>query len=171
MEADTLWAEWGRHLDALLESPGAELCNGAGALVSRLAGMGVPMGINTSSKSVAVAHKRKRHEQSLFRHMQCVVTGDDVSRGKPLPDSFLEAARRMNVSPQLCVAFEDSLPGVQSASAAGMRVYSVPDARLDETGLCFVIYLKCFTQRSTLNVLLNYPYKTLRAWMRLVCVW
>jgi len=43
-------------------------------------------------------------------------------------------------------------------------------ARLDETGMCLVICLECFTQRSALNVLLNYPYKTLRASMKLVCV-
>jgi HAD superfamily hydrolase (TIGR01509 family) len=139
---DTLWAEWGQKLDELLESPGAELCEGAGAFVARLAAAGIPMAINTSSKRVAVAHKRKRHEDTLFKHMRCVVTGDDISKGKPEPDSFLEAANRMcrspgvwGVSPRKCVAFEDSLPGVQSAVAAGMRVYAIPDRRLNDSEL------------------------------------
>jgi beta-phosphoglucomutase-like phosphatase (HAD superfamily) len=173
---DALWADWERHLDALLEAPGADLCAGAGALVGRLAAAGVRMGINTSSKASAVAHKRKRHELTLFgcapvvdrarhlpcpeqagiissrhalarrpdprfrRHMSCVVTGDEVSQGKPAPESFLEAARRLAADPRVCIAFEDSLPGVQSAVAAGMKVYAVPDARLSEPGNTTPLY-------------------------------
>eukprot|EP00277_Geminigera_cryophila_P010090 CAMPEP_0179409216 /NCGR_PEP_ID=MMETSP0799-20121207/2570_1 /TAXON_ID=46947 /ORGANISM="Geminigera cryophila, Strain CCMP2564" /LENGTH=298 /DNA_ID=CAMNT_0021180853 /DNA_START=102 /DNA_END=999 /DNA_ORIENTATION=+ len=150
--ADELWELWGRHLDALLESAGVKLCAGAAELVARLGKAGVPMAINTSSKAEAVKHKRKQHEDSLFMHMRCVVTGDDVSRGKPEPDSFLEAASRICVTPgyvcvcvvcagvwgvpaHRCVAFEDSLPGVKSAVAAGMRVYAIPDPRLDESEL------------------------------------
>lgn len=54
-----------------------------------------------------------------------IVSGADVARGKPAPDLFLEAARRMNVAPQDCLVFEDSREGVEAAEAAGMRVIRI----------------------------------------------
>ena len=54
------------------------------------------------------------------------VTGDEVERGKPHPDPYLMAAERLGVSPQQCVAIEDSPPGARSALAAGCRVLGVP---------------------------------------------
>jgi HAD superfamily hydrolase (TIGR01509 family) len=55
------------------------------------------------------------------------VSSQDVPRGKPAPDVYLEAARRLGVAPQLCVAVEDSHNGIRSAKAAGMRVVAVPN--------------------------------------------
>ncbi|HUQ73010.1 MAG TPA: beta-phosphoglucomutase family hydrolase [Planctomycetaceae bacterium] len=56
---------------------------------------------------------------------QTIVTCEDVTRHKPEPDIYLEAARRLNVVPSMCLAFEDTDPGVQSAYAAGMQVVDV----------------------------------------------
>ncbi len=56
---------------------------------------------------------------------QAIVTCEDVSKHKPEPDIYLEAARRLNVDPDLCVAYEDTDPGVQAAYAAGMQVVDV----------------------------------------------
>lgn len=57
-----------------------------------------------------------------------LVTPADVApgRGKPEPDMFLEAARRIDVAPADCVVFEDALPGMQAARAAGMALVEVP---------------------------------------------
>ena len=55
-----------------------------------------------------------------------VVTGDAVSRPKPHPDPYLEAARRLGVDPGDCVAVEDSRTGVASALAAGVPTLGVP---------------------------------------------
>ncbi|MDP4501210.1 HAD family hydrolase [Nonomuraea turcica] len=54
------------------------------------------------------------------------VSTEEVARGKPAPDGYLEAARRMKVDPRGCVAVEDSSNGLRSAHAAGMRVIAVP---------------------------------------------
>lgn len=54
-----------------------------------------------------------------------------VVEGKPAPDIYLAAARRIGVAPAECLAFEDALSGVRSAKAAGMFVVAVPDPRLD----------------------------------------
>jgi beta-phosphoglucomutase-like phosphatase (HAD superfamily) len=50
-----------------------------------------------------------------------VVTADDVEHGKPAPDMFLLAAKRMGVEPTKCLVFEDGQPGIKAAQAAGMK--------------------------------------------------
>ena len=57
-----------------------------------------------------------------------VVSSEEVARGKPAPDVYLEAARRLGVRPDRCAAVEDSANGIRSARAAGMRVLAVPNA-------------------------------------------
>ncbi|GAA2307385.1 HAD family phosphatase [Nonomuraea roseoviolacea subsp. roseoviolacea] len=57
------------------------------------------------------------------------VSTEEVPRGKPAPDGYLEAASRLGVDPRACVAVEDSSNGLRSAHAAGMRVVAVPHPR------------------------------------------
>ncbi len=56
------------------------------------------------------------------------VSSDEVAHGKPAPDVYLEAARRLGVPPEACLVIEDSVNGVRSAVAAGMTVVLVPNA-------------------------------------------
>jgi HAD superfamily hydrolase (TIGR01509 family) len=60
----------------------------------------------------------------LFR---ATVSSEEVERGKPAPDVYLEAARRLGVAPQRAVAVEDSGAGISSATAAGMQVIAIPN--------------------------------------------
>ena len=60
---------------------------------------------------------------SLFR---ATVSSEEVARGKPAPDVYLEVARRIGVNPHGCVAIEDSTNGILAASHAGMRAVAVP---------------------------------------------
>jgi HAD superfamily hydrolase (TIGR01509 family) len=57
------------------------------------------------------------------------VTADDVAHGKPAPDIFLEAARRIGVPPAACYAYEDAELGLQSARAAGMTAIDIRPMR------------------------------------------
>jgi len=57
-----------------------------------------------------------------------VVSSEEVARGKPAPDVYLEAARRLGIAPEFCAAIEDSSNGLQAAHAAGMRVLALPNA-------------------------------------------
>jgi HAD superfamily hydrolase (TIGR01509 family) len=57
---------------------------------------------------------------------QFTISADDVTRTKPFPDPYLEAAKRMGVAPSSCVVFEDSLTGIASAKSAGCAVVAVP---------------------------------------------
>jgi beta-phosphoglucomutase-like phosphatase (HAD superfamily) len=67
---------------------------------------------------------RSGADQALFR---ATVSSEEVDRGKPAPDVYLEAARRLGVEPASCAAIEDSENGLRSAAAAGMRVVAIPN--------------------------------------------
>lgn len=56
---------------------------------------------------------------------ETIVSCEDVARHKPAPDIYLEAARRLDVRPELCLAYEDTDPGIAAAQGAGMRVIDV----------------------------------------------
>jgi HAD superfamily hydrolase (TIGR01509 family) len=60
---------------------------------------------------------------------EVTVSSEEVARGKPAPDVFLEAARRLDVPRERCAAIEDSTNGIRAARAAGMRVVAVPNVR------------------------------------------
>ena len=63
----------------------------------------------------------------LAKHFAATVSSEEVARGKPAPDVYLEAARRLDVEPQRCAAVEDSHGGIRSAKAAAMRVVAIPN--------------------------------------------
>jgi HAD superfamily hydrolase (TIGR01509 family) len=68
---------------------------------------------------------------NLFR---ATVSSEEVARGKPAPDVYLEAARRLGVDATECVAIEDSHNGIRSAKAAGMACIAIPNERFPPGG-------------------------------------
>jgi beta-phosphoglucomutase family hydrolase len=61
----------------------------------------------------------------FHRYFKTIVSGEDVKLGKPSPQIFLEAAKRLNARPKECVVFEDAIVGVAAGKAAGMKVVAV----------------------------------------------
>jgi beta-phosphoglucomutase-like phosphatase (HAD superfamily) len=66
-------------------------------------------------------------EMGVREEFMAVVSSEEVARGKPAPDVYREAARRMSIAPSRCAAVEDSENGMRSAHAAGMRVVAIPN--------------------------------------------
>lgn len=64
---------------------------------------------------------------SIRAMFQVVLSCDEVAAGKPAPDVYLEAARRLNVNVQRCAVVEDSSNGIKSAAAAGAKVIALPN--------------------------------------------
>jgi HAD superfamily hydrolase (TIGR01509 family) len=83
----------------------------------------VPMAV-ASGGSRRIILETMRHLPYASR-FATVVTREDVERGKPAPDIFLLAARRLGVVPARCTVFEDSDEGIAAAVAAGMKVIDV----------------------------------------------
>jgi HAD superfamily hydrolase (TIGR01509 family) len=101
------------------------LLPGAAEAVERLAARW-PLGLASSSNREAI--DLVLGQAGLGRFLSISVSSEEVGRGKPAPDVYLEAARRLEVSPAACVAIEDSHNGIHSAHAAGMRVIALPNA-------------------------------------------
>jgi HAD superfamily hydrolase (TIGR01509 family) len=66
----------------------------------------------------------------IGEHFQATVSSEEVPRGKPEPDVYLEAAKRLDVPPGSCVAIEDSSSGIRAAAGAGMKVIAIPNTDL-----------------------------------------
>mmetsp|Transcript_2792 Transcript_2792/g.5815 ORF Transcript_2792/g.5815 Transcript_2792/m.5815 type:complete len:289 (-) Transcript_2792:152-1018(-) len=129
-EVDKFWRAWELRLNELCAE--VKACPGAKELVEGLRAAKIPMAIATSSRAASVKKKRCKHEK-MFEAFQEIVPGDDenVKNGKPAPDIYLEAAKRLGVHPSECLVFEDALTGAKAGKSAGCRVIAVPDLRMD----------------------------------------
>jgi HAD superfamily hydrolase (TIGR01509 family) len=97
--------------------------NGLHRLIDQLTRDGIPMALATSAPKLNVTHTLA--ELALSDAFPIIVRGDEVARGKPAPDVFIEAARRLGVAPADCLVFEDAPMGIEAAQAAGMRVVAL----------------------------------------------
>lgn len=92
--------------------------------VELLGAEGVPMAVASGSSPEAI--EAILTGTGLASRVTTVVSADEVAHGKPAPDVFLEAARRLGADPSGCVVLEDAAPGATAARAAGMRCVAVP---------------------------------------------
>lgn len=98
---------------------------GSNRLIKHLSGHRVPMALASNSPKENIETKLSFH-QGWKESFSVVIGVDEVGSGKPSPEIFLEAAKRLNVEPSSCLVIEDSLPGVTAGKAAGMEVVAVP---------------------------------------------
>jgi HAD superfamily hydrolase (TIGR01509 family) len=107
-----------------------EFLPGVEKLLAEIEAAGVPMAIVTASYRPLVDALLTQTDV----HFSAVVTGERVTRGKPDPEPYRTAAELLGVDPADCVAIEDSVPGAESASAAGCHVLIVPHAVVPPSG-------------------------------------
>ena len=100
------------------------LIPGAVEAVERMAARW-PLGLASSSNREVIDVVLE--QAAIARQFRATVSSEEVARGKPSPDVFREAARRLGVDPAACAAIEDSHNGILSARAAGMRVIALPN--------------------------------------------
>jgi beta-phosphoglucomutase len=96
---------------------------GLHALIARLEEEQIPVALATSAPKLNVEHTLD--ELGLAEAFPVIVRGDEVARGKPAPDVFIEAARRLGVAVASCLVFEDAPMGIEAARAAGMQVVAL----------------------------------------------
>jgi len=95
--------------------------------LERLRDMKVRLAIATSSVSASARPFLDRHGLTPF--FDGIVTGDEIERGKPDPDIYLRAAKKLGIRADACLVIEDALSGITAGKAAGMRVAAIPDRR------------------------------------------
>jgi HAD superfamily hydrolase (TIGR01509 family) len=102
------------------------LIDGAVEAVERLAGSFRLALASSSNRPLIDAVLARAGLAELF---EVTVSSEEVARGKPAPDVFLEAAHRLDLPPERCAAIEDSGNGIRAAHGAGMRVIAIPNHR------------------------------------------
>jgi HAD superfamily hydrolase (TIGR01509 family) len=100
------------------------LLDGAREAVERLAARW-PLGLASSSNRELI--DLALEVSGLAHFFRATVSSEEVAGGKPAPDVYLEATRRLGVPPERCAAVEDSRNGIHAAKAAGMRVVAIPN--------------------------------------------
>ncbi len=93
-------------------------------LVHRLAAASIPIAVASGSTRWNIDASLEAVGLDGFFDVR--VSAEEVPLGKPAPDVFLEAARRLGVPPEACVVVEDAVPGMTAALAAGMRCVAIP---------------------------------------------
>ncbi len=120
------WLEYEREKEGLyreLSRGRLSPMNGLHRLIDRLEAAAIPVALATSAPKLNVIHTLE--ELDLTDAFPIIVRGDEVARGKPAPDVFIEAARRLGVAAADCLVFEDAPMGIEAAHAAGMRVVAL----------------------------------------------
>lgn len=112
-------------LIALREAPMLPAMPGAVAAIDALHAAGYPLAVTSSGIREYIALVLDR--LGIADRFSVVVTGADVTHGKPHPEPYLVTAERLYVPPAECVVFEDATVGVAAAKAAGMRCIAVPN--------------------------------------------
>lgn len=104
---------------------GVPIKPGVSEVLKALAAANLPCAVATSTHTQFARYKLEK--SGLLPSLAVVVGRDAVAHGKPSPDLYLHAANELRVSVQRCWAFEDSLPGLTAAVAAGACTHWVPD--------------------------------------------
>lgn len=122
---DAVMSRWHEAYDAICEREGVALKPGLVELLDWLEARGIDKAVATSTRRARAHDKLER--VGIARRFSALVGGDEVEHGKPAPDIFLMAARRIACEPVDCLVLEDSMPGFRGAVRAGMAVIVVPD--------------------------------------------
>ena len=111
------------HL-AQLSTEGIPPMPGLDRLMGELQARQLPWAVATSNRRAFATQVLQ--QLNLWSNCKSLTTGEEVQNGKPAPDIYLLAAKRMGVAPASCLALEDSIPGAQAAKTAGMLTIAVP---------------------------------------------
>ena len=96
-------------------------------VLEQLREMKIRLALATSSVGASARPFLDRHHLTQF--FEVIITGDEIERGKPEPDIYLRAAKKLGIAADECLVIEDSLSGIAAAKAAHMRVAAIPDRR------------------------------------------
>ena len=124
---------------------------GALEFLAYLKAHGYKIALATSSPyDEAVDHLKRTN---MYPYFDAVVGGDMIENGKPAPDIYLLAAEKLGIAPENCVGVEDSVNGILSIHAAGMRPIMVPDLIEPTPEIEKLLWAKCETLTDMIGVL------------------
>ncbi|WP_076590157.1 HAD family hydrolase [Vibrio ostreicida] len=124
-DLDALHADWKKHYDAIVEHQAIPIKQGAIELLTWLKQQQLPIAVATSTHRATAQIKLRL--AGLDQYIDELTCGCEVTKGKPDPEIYLLAAKRLNINPVNCLALEDSNNGVRSAVSAKMTTFQIPD--------------------------------------------
>lgn len=138
---DTLRAELVRIVRERGERDGIPHRPGLCVLLDRLGALKLPLAVATSTDRAAAEWKLKK--AGILDRFAALTCGDEVERGKPAPDIFLLAAKKIRLPPEACVGFEDSPAGLTGLHAAGIRSVFIKDTVEPDPALLAAVWRRC----------------------------
>lgn len=130
MEEITEMSEWKEKRFREIADGKITVLDGVESLVAGLKLNGFKLAIGSSTTRSNIDFFLSN--MSISDNIDDYVVGEDVSNGKPAPDTFLKAAEKLGVGANKCVVFEDAVQGVEAGKAAGMKVIAVTTTRAKE---------------------------------------
>ena len=124
---EKMYEEKDNQLFYIIENQGIPLKKGVKELFSMLKEKNYKIALATSAKRERVEKQIK--DKWLKESFDAIVCGDDVEKGKPSPDIFLKAAKKIDVEPENCFVVEDSPAGIKAAFSGGMKGIHVEDLK------------------------------------------
>jgi HAD superfamily hydrolase (TIGR01509 family) len=114
-----------KYVQDYVKTNGMPIKAGLFKLLDFLNARGLKTAVATSTERVSA----EEHINSckILEKFDCIVCGDEVHRGKPEPDIFLLAAKKLECKPEECIVLEDSENGIKGAYKAGMMAIMIPD--------------------------------------------
>ena len=125
---EKMYEEKDNQLFYIIENQGIPLKEGVKELFSMLKEKNYKIALATSAKRERVEKQIK--DKWLKESFDAIVCGDDVEKGKPNPDIFLKAAKKIDVEPENCFVVEDSPAGIKAAFSGGMKGIHVEDLKV-----------------------------------------
>ena len=125
---EKMYEEKDNQLFYIIENQGIPLKKGVKELFSMLKEKNYKIALATSAKRDRVEKQIK--DKWLKESFDAIVCGDDVEKGKPSPDIFLKAAKKIDVEPENCFVVEDSPAGIKAAFSGGMKGIHVEDLKV-----------------------------------------
>lgn len=123
---DSIYPQKQEHADKYITSCGTPIKEGLVELMARIEKASLPMALASSSgKDIILRNLDYAGLDAMS--FDAVIGGDEISKGKPAPDIFLAASRRLQVAQERCLVLEDSNTGIAAAYAAGMLSIMIPD--------------------------------------------
>ena len=124
--------------------------------------LGMKTAIATGSSKFNFDNKMYNLQEWQKKYIDVIVTSDNIKRGKPNPDIFIVAAKKLGLEPNECIVFEDGLPGVQAAISAGVRIVVAVIEEYQRQSFEELVYDKIRTKLIILNSLEDFDFSLLK---------
>jgi len=138
---DTIRTEFRRLVQEEVDKNGVPLKPGLMYLLDRLSAAKIPFGVATSSRTATANNMLSK--AGIINRFAAITCGEEVTNGKPAPDIFLLAAKKLGHPPSNCVGFEDSPPGLLGLHTAGIRSIFIKDLIEPSQEVLATVWQRC----------------------------